>query len=184
MGLTKLASACIISIVRLLYLKIAKDSHDNSWDSVPATYWTVVELNIGIVCACLPTLRPLLRHVFPSLAHQSENSSGAKDSHGERIVTIGGSSGKKRKPTEMYTLTTVSDAGTSRDGTSREGTSREDLRAMTYEVDEFARHPGKTSKLSTAIYGGRGSCEEAPGGYGRDITVTREIGMKESMKRM
>lgn len=123
----------------------------------------------------MPTLRPLLRHVFPSLSHQSEkDSGGAKDSRGQRIVTIGESSEKKRKPTGLYTLTTVSDAGT----------SREELRTMSYEAGEYARHPGKTSRLSTAIYGGKGRDEEAPEGHERRITVTREIGMEESLKTM
>lgn len=170
--LTVLPSACIISIVRLFYLKISRDSHDPTWDSVPATYWTVIELNCGILCACLPTLRPLLRHIFPSLAHNSEKDSGGpKDSNGQRIITIGESDERRRKPVGLYTLTTASEAGT----------SREELRTMSYDAGEHAGHPGPTSKLSTAIYGGRGWSGDAPVGNEQRITVTRELGMKESL---
>lgn len=169
--MTVLPSACIISIVRLFYLKISRDSHDPTWDSVPASYWTVVELNCGILCACLPTLRPLLRRIFPSLSHSSGGDSGGpKDSNGQRIITIGESDESRRKPIGLYTLTTASEAGT----------SAEELRAMSYDAGEHAGHPGPTSRLSTTVYGGMGGSGHAPDGDEQRITVTREIGMRDS----
>ncbi|KFX91478.1 hypothetical protein V490_05881 [Pseudogymnoascus sp. VKM F-3557] len=46
----------------------------------PALMWSAVEINIGIVCACIPTLRPLVRKVVPWLigrvgTHSSDGSS-------------------------------------------------------------------------------------------------------------
>lgn len=56
-------SVCLASIIRVPYV-----SHmslvDASWSDVYGSIWTVVELNLGIVSACLPTLRPLFLHVF------------------------------------------------------------------------------------------------------------------------
>ncbi|KAK3392708.1 hypothetical protein B0H63DRAFT_386995, partial [Podospora didyma] len=52
---------CIISIVRLFTLHSAINTTDPTWDNVPSAYWSVVELNCGILCASLPPLRPLLR---------------------------------------------------------------------------------------------------------------------------
>lgn len=56
-------SVCLASIIRVPYI-----SHmslvDASWSDVYGGIWTVVELNLGIVSACLPTLRPLFLHVF------------------------------------------------------------------------------------------------------------------------
>ncbi|KAK1752765.1 hypothetical protein QBC47DRAFT_389229 [Echria macrotheca] len=54
---------CIISIVRLFTLRAATSTTDPSWANAPSAYWSVVELNCGILCACLPTLRPWLRHM-------------------------------------------------------------------------------------------------------------------------
>lgn len=44
-------------------------SQDVSWDNVPIADWTAVECNIGIMCACLPTLKPLLSRFMPFLMH-------------------------------------------------------------------------------------------------------------------
>lgn len=53
---------CVISIVRLFTLHSAVNTTDPTWDNVPSAYWSVVELNCGIMCASLPALRPFLRH--------------------------------------------------------------------------------------------------------------------------
>ncbi len=42
---------CVISIVRLFTLSIAINSEDTTWDNTPTSYWTVVEVNCGIMCA-------------------------------------------------------------------------------------------------------------------------------------
>ncbi|KAL1860248.1 hypothetical protein Daus18300_009302 [Diaporthe australafricana] len=33
---------------------------DYTYSRAPAVYWTVIEANVGVISACLPTLRPLL----------------------------------------------------------------------------------------------------------------------------
>jgi hypothetical protein len=60
-------SACVISIIRLHELHRTKDSSDPIWDSGATSYWSVVELNVGILCACLPTIRPFIRKFAPRL---------------------------------------------------------------------------------------------------------------------
>ncbi|KAK3342001.1 hypothetical protein B0T25DRAFT_438833, partial [Lasiosphaeria hispida] len=52
---------CAISIVRLFTLHGAINTTDPTWDNVPSAYWSIVEINCGILCASLPPLRPLLR---------------------------------------------------------------------------------------------------------------------------
>ncbi|KAL4771718.1 hypothetical protein BDW60DRAFT_207783 [Aspergillus nidulans var. acristatus] len=51
---------CITSICRLISLKHIAGSSDPFCDNVGAATWSAVEYNVGIICACLPTLRPLL----------------------------------------------------------------------------------------------------------------------------
>ncbi|OJJ70086.1 hypothetical protein ASPBRDRAFT_45416 [Aspergillus brasiliensis CBS 101740] len=64
---------CIISIVRLIIMLNAYKvpSIDETWVFVGPSKWTAVETNIGVVSACLPSLRPLtsfIKRLFLSRA--------------------------------------------------------------------------------------------------------------------
>ena len=48
---------------------------DPTWDGSATTYWSSVELNIGILCACLPTMRPLFKKYAPGLFGSSREES-------------------------------------------------------------------------------------------------------------
>lgn len=62
-SLLMVLSVCVASVIRVPY--IAHISLvDPSWSDVYGSIWSIVELNLGIVSACLPTLRPLFRHAF------------------------------------------------------------------------------------------------------------------------
>ncbi|KUM65522.1 hypothetical protein ACN42_g1566 [Penicillium freii] len=58
---------CITSIIRLLSLKQISDSTDPTYDNVGAASWSAIECNTGIICACLPTLKPLVARIFPNM---------------------------------------------------------------------------------------------------------------------
>jgi len=60
-----MSSGCIASILRLHSLYIAVDSKDPTWDKTGTVYWSAVELNVGIMCASMTTLRPLVCRIFP-----------------------------------------------------------------------------------------------------------------------
>ncbi|KFX95781.1 hypothetical protein O988_05637 [Pseudogymnoascus sp. VKM F-3808] len=61
------ACACVTSILRLYSLHIISTSTDIVWDIPDIAKWPSVEVNIGIVCACLPLLKPLIRRFAPRL---------------------------------------------------------------------------------------------------------------------
>lgn len=46
-------------------------------DYVQLGYWSTIEVDVGIICACLPAVRKLLRGVFPN-TFASTVRSGAK----------------------------------------------------------------------------------------------------------
>ena len=64
-------SVCITSILRLHALYASSVSRDITWDSATALIWSTVEVNVAIVCACLPTLKPIISLVFPRLLNGS-----------------------------------------------------------------------------------------------------------------
>ncbi|KAH8651814.1 hypothetical protein BGZ60DRAFT_533691 [Tricladium varicosporioides] len=58
---------CIVSIIRLQALKQAAKPPDFTYGSEGAGTWSMIELNLGIFCVCLPTFRPLLAKYIPQL---------------------------------------------------------------------------------------------------------------------
>lgn len=55
-----LNSGVAISIVRIQYLPAFSRATDDTFTNVDATGWSLGELCVGIFCACLPTLGPLV----------------------------------------------------------------------------------------------------------------------------
>jgi len=77
-GLTR-SSVCIISILRLPSLKKASVSTDFTYDNIGIAVWSCVELNVAILCACLPPLKALLSHFFPGLLSRVKQTSRSDD---------------------------------------------------------------------------------------------------------
>ncbi|MCJ1272070.1 hypothetical protein MMC22_011977 [Lobaria immixta] len=66
---------CVISIYRVPKIGTLSLS-DAPWSDVDACVWGVVEVCVGIVSACTPTLRPLFNWVFHGLRANSKDSEG------------------------------------------------------------------------------------------------------------
>lgn len=56
----------------------------NTDDNVGAASWSAIECNTGIICACLPTLKPLLARLMPRLMSQF---SGNQPTYGTGMST-------------------------------------------------------------------------------------------------
>ncbi|KAG8168285.1 hypothetical protein KVR01_003974 [Diaporthe batatas] len=50
---------CSISGIRIKYLPIVNRNPDVTYDNLDAAAWTMGEVCLAIICACLPTLRPI-----------------------------------------------------------------------------------------------------------------------------
>lgn len=72
-----LPSVVITSCLRLTTLNLQAETSDPTYD-IASTMWTVIEMNVAIVCACLPQIRPLIIKLFPRLmpASYSNHRSG------------------------------------------------------------------------------------------------------------
>jgi len=55
---------CVIGIIRLFFLATLK-MNDATYSLVDTYIWSSIETNVGVICACLPTLRPLFMKLFP-----------------------------------------------------------------------------------------------------------------------
>ncbi|KAF4443172.1 hypothetical protein F53441_11481 [Fusarium austroafricanum] len=66
----------IVSILRLRYLVAFGNSQNPTWDSFNTCYWSVIEINVGIWCVCMPDLRLLLLRVFPRLRSTGASGKG------------------------------------------------------------------------------------------------------------
>lgn len=58
-------SVCIISVVRTLQFLDGITMGDR--DTVVISCWTMLEVHIAVVCACMTTIKPLLARLFPGL---------------------------------------------------------------------------------------------------------------------
>jgi hypothetical protein len=58
-------SVTVISIIRLQTLISFANSTNPTWDQADAANWSTIEINVGIICACMPALRLILVRLFP-----------------------------------------------------------------------------------------------------------------------
>ncbi|ELQ34429.1 hypothetical protein OOU_Y34scaffold00766g8 [Pyricularia oryzae Y34] len=71
--------ACLTSIIRLKYVHLFGNTKDESWENVDVLIWSIMEVSVAVVCACLPALRPLFLKVpgfFTSNGSKGGSSSG------------------------------------------------------------------------------------------------------------
>ncbi|KAI9821279.1 MAG: hypothetical protein M1827_004015 [Pycnora praestabilis] len=94
------AFVCVTSIVRTTTLNVSAKTPDPTWNDINSTTWTVVEANVGIVCACLPILKQPLQAIFP------------------RIFSTGGTSHSRSGPNYVLESKTDTVNGHSRTGSN------------------------------------------------------------------
>ncbi|KAI5455935.1 hypothetical protein BGZ63DRAFT_436684, partial [Mariannaea sp. PMI_226] len=83
-------SVTIVCILRLQALVAYGHTINPTWDAFDTCYWSAIELNVGIICVCMPNIRLLLVRMFPKVMQSSHTrSSNVRNalsaSRGERI---------------------------------------------------------------------------------------------------
>ena len=199
-----LPSTCAISIIRLFTLASATNTTDPTWDNVSTSWWSVVELNCGILCASLPTLRPLLRTVAGELTRDSDTSPSHPQKSSENSTS-------DTRNLTSYALHEIEAGGSqevlkehasgSRDGAESIASSSQNGASSSYRFSRDLYGPKNAHKITTAISGGirlsqgqeiepgRGK-EGLPGGEPQNgqgeshagITVTTETRLDESRR--
>ncbi|KAH7149904.1 hypothetical protein B0J13DRAFT_583331 [Dactylonectria estremocensis] len=57
----------VVSIIRLQFIINLGSSHNATYDQLEISVWSTVEINVGIMCTCMPSIRLLLVRFFPAL---------------------------------------------------------------------------------------------------------------------
>ncbi|KAK2044521.1 CFEM domain-containing protein [Colletotrichum somersetense] len=57
----------VVSILRLQSLVQFAKSQNPTWDQFGVAMWSTVEINVGIICACLPSIRVIFVGLFPKI---------------------------------------------------------------------------------------------------------------------
>lgn len=74
-------SVCAVSITRVVATysiagEYLKHPDDVIYYTAPVFFWTNIELSLGVVCACLPTLRPIWLFFYPRKSTQTGSGYG------------------------------------------------------------------------------------------------------------
>ncbi|SPO06622.1 related to L-fucose permease [Cephalotrichum gorgonifer] len=97
----------IVDVVRIYYLQqaisavptsLSKDPNSRfggqeefSFNASFSLMWSAVEVNIGMTCACIPTLKPLIIKILPAMIIDPDGSGFAREK--ERAIGGGGANG-------------------------------------------------------------------------------------------
>lgn len=111
MGVFALAGlVIIISILRLPSLIKLWETKDTSYQNPMVMIWSSVEINVGIICSCLPTLRCLFPRLFKAATgYASGRSTGFSD--GSRSGGGGKDRNKQDRKSQGYAYVCKSNSG-------------------------------------------------------------------------
>ncbi|PKK40805.1 hypothetical protein CI102_15312 [Trichoderma harzianum] len=57
--------ATIVSLLRFQSLVHFANTANPTWDHWSIAWWSTIEVNISIICTCIPSIRLILAHIFP-----------------------------------------------------------------------------------------------------------------------
>ena len=71
---------CIVECIRIYYVFKISNSVDVTWNNAAVTLWTAVEGCVSVICACIPTMAPLLKHIHDNSRSNSHSPWGLEAS--------------------------------------------------------------------------------------------------------
>jgi hypothetical protein len=166
-----------VSIYRIKTLHSAASTTDPTWDNVDAATFSFLELSVGVIAVCLPTLRPILVHAMPRifgslLRSAGHDYSGGTEGYGPN--TGGGryASRSRGPPTIGGTGAVGSSSGFNKGSTLRESESTEGLRASDEEAVLPPRsRTGDNSDIEFGVLDNRSGSVGKAGGKRYSVSV-------------
>ena len=127
---------CIISILRLQSLLVFLQTTDISYHNPLAAIWSSLEVNTGIVCSCLPTLKAMVTRWFPRAFGSSYHLRGSDQSHERRFCA-------ELADVESSNKTSTTTAGASSSGSSNPPASDRYKSPSSFYAEALGRGPGR-----------------------------------------
>ncbi|EXJ56350.1 uncharacterized protein A1O5_12617 [Cladophialophora psammophila CBS 110553] len=79
------ALVVVVSALRLDTLFQFAKSHNLTWDTTAFGYWSCIEMDVGVICACMPAMYSLFKHYFPKIvAGTIQSKSKVSGAYGSR----------------------------------------------------------------------------------------------------
>ncbi|CCD55779.1 hypothetical protein BofuT4_P153410.1 [Botrytis cinerea T4] len=125
----------IISCLRLITVTQSNSNPDVTWALLPLGIFNVLEMNIGILCACLPSMAPLLRILMGKAAMTSNPTPPAPSGHS--ISTSGRKPWSSSKRSNTHGLSVLESQNES----------------VTWLNDAPTTHTGVVMRPKTSIHG-------------------------------
>lgn len=66
---------CLTTALRMQTLVRAVNASEQTWESCPANMWSFIEVAVGVICACLISLRKILSMIWPDSLRRTKKSS-------------------------------------------------------------------------------------------------------------
>lgn len=88
---------CVISVVRMLTVLLSAHGGNYTASAIWAVVWSAVEANVGIICASLLSLKPLVVKYFPAVAVETQ-----VPKHSMRIALIPDEEGRRKPPKRIF----------------------------------------------------------------------------------
>lgn len=79
----------VVSIIRLQSLIHFSNSTNPTWDQFDVASWSTIEINVGIICTCMPAIRVILVRLFPKVLGSTRPSGQNYASYGNRSGHLG-----------------------------------------------------------------------------------------------
>ncbi|KAH0832583.1 hypothetical protein FOPE_01153 [Fonsecaea pedrosoi] len=87
------ACVIVVSALRLDTLFMFARSQNLTWDTTAFGYWSCIEMDVGVICACMPAMYSLFKYYFPQIL--SGTAQGKSKASG---VVVSGSRSGARTP--------------------------------------------------------------------------------------
>ncbi|KAL1883347.1 hypothetical protein Daus18300_000405 [Diaporthe australafricana] len=153
------AAVCAVSVTRVIAItavaeEYIKHPNDVIYYTAPVFFWTNIELSLAIVCACLPTLRPIYSHFFPKPAATGTDDYeyGSSGRMGQMKHSIKKSIRKPYEELDEELELTVYDRQVARSASPPQG--RDIIKQTTIQQTIGPPGTGSTADLKGAGFGG------------------------------
>jgi len=175
-------SVCIVSFLRIhALIDMKRHFEDFSWHTQEATYWSCIETNTAIICACLPALNPLLMRLGIPISGSSQQEGESynrmrpgwlrkrRTAEAGAQIQAGDSDHQNQQSDQLRTIGHVNRKGRRRGQWSDWTTQRDDYGPMSVAELEVVTVHGKDSAAAEFKLKGIESKDESLGTRGSSI---------------